>query len=316
MKSSTFSFQAPDDAEIHVFKWLPESSVRGVVQIAHGLAEHAGRYARLAEELTKAGFAVYANDHRGHGETAKREEDVGIFAEQDGWARVLADLHQLNGIVRKENPGVPVIVMGHSMGSFFVQHMMFVHPDDADAVVMSGTNGKPPPIATVGMYVAKLERARLGKRGKSRLLHSMGFGAFNKEFKPARTELDWLSRDAAEVDKYIADQRCGFVSSTQLWIDLLFGLDVIARADNQARVRKDLPVYMFAGSRDPVGGFTAGVTQLIGAYQKAGLNNIEHRFYEGARHETLNETNRAEVMGHLVAWLDKIISARASAAAA
>ena len=209
MKSSTFSFTAPDGTDIHVFKWLPESTVRGAVQIAHGLAEHAGRYARLAEELTKAGFAVYADDHRGHGQTAKREQDVGIFTEHDGWARVLGDLHQLNGIVRKEQPGVPVIVMGHSMGSLFVQNLLFAHPDDADAAVFSGTSGKPPAIAKVGIYVAKIERARLGKRRPSTFLDGMGFGAFNKAFKPTRTAFDWLSRDAAEVDKYVADKRCG-----------------------------------------------------------------------------------------------------------
>lgn len=315
MKSSTFTFKASDGADIHVYKWLPgKPGVRGVVQIAHGLAEHAGRYARLAEELTRAGFAVYADDHRGHGQTAARDEDVGIFAEEDGWARVLGDLHQLNGIVRAEHPGVPVVVMGHSMGSYFVQNLLFAHPGDADAAVLSGTSGKPPAIAKIGVYVAKLERARLGKRGASALLDSLGFGAFNKAFKPTRTAFDWLSRDGAEVDKYVADKRCGFSASTQLWVDLLGGLDTIARAENQARVNKELPLYVFAGSRDPVGERTASVQQLLGAYQRAGLKNVEHRFYEGARHETLNEINRGEVTSDLLTWLDKALAARRAAA--
>ena len=319
MMSSTFSFLAKDNTDIHVFKWLPDANtgggIRGAIQIAHGLAEHAGRYARVAEELTKAGFAVYANDHRGHGQTAKRDEDVGIFSEHDGWSCVLADVHQLNGIIRAEHPGVPVVVMGHSMGSYFVQHLLFAHPEDADAAIMSGTSGKPPAIAKVGIYVAKLERARLGKRGQSALLNTLGFGAFNKAFKPTRTAFDWLSRDPAEVDKYIADKRCGFVATSQLWVDLLGGLDTIASANNQARVNKDLPLYIFAGARDSVGEHTASVQQLIGAYQKAGLKNVEHRFYPGARHETLNETNRSEVTADLLAWLHRVLAARTSIAA-
>lgn len=316
MKASTFTFQAQDGVDIHVYKWLPDGGVRGVVQIAHGLAEHAARYGRLAEALTGAGLAVYANDHRGHGRTAKAETDVGIFAERDGWARVLGDLHELNRIARRELPGVPVAVLGHSMGSFFVQHLLFAHPDDADAAVLSGTSGKPPAIAKVGIYVAKLERMRLGMRGKSALLHTMGFGAFNAKFKPARTPLDWLSRDPAEVDKYIADPRCGFESSTQLWIDILGGLDEIARSENQARVKKDVPIYLFAGSRDPVGDFTKSVQQLMGAYRRAGLRDLHAKFYEGGRHESLNEINRDEVTSDLLAWLEQKVLARASSAAA
>lgn len=319
MKASTFSFSAPDGVDIHVFKWEPDAATtktkKGVVQIAHGMAEHAARYARLAESLTAAGFVVYANDHRGHGQTAKSDDDVGFFAAADGWSRVLGDIHQLNGIVRKENPGLPVVVMGHSMGSFFVQNLLFAHPEDADAAVLSSTTGKPPAIAKIGIYVARLERKRVGARGKSGLLHELGFGAFNKPFKPARTALDWLSRDPAEVDKYVADKRCGFVASTQLWIDLLGALDVIAAPENQRKVRKDVPLYIFSGTRDPVGDMTKGPRQLMAAYRAAGLTDIEHKFYEDARHETLNETNRDEVVRDLLAFLERAVSTRAAKAA-
>lgn len=319
MKSSTFSFAAADGVDIHTFKWSPDDGanrpVRGVVQIAHGLAEHAARYERLAQTLTDAGFVVYANDHRGHGRTAKSDDDVGFFAAQDGWSRVLGDIHQLNGIARKENPGVPVVVMGHSMGSFFLQHLLFAHPEDADAAVLSGTSGKPPAIAKIGIYIARLERKRVGAKGKSGLLHEMGFGAFNKGFKPARTALDWLSRDNDEVDKYVNDKRCGFVSTTQLWIDLLGGLDIIAKRENQARVRKDVPLYIFSGTRDPVGDFTNGPRQLMAAYRAVGITNIEHKFYADARHETLNEINRDEVVKDLLAFLEKAEASRAAKAA-
>lgn len=316
MKSSTFSFTAPDGVDIHAFKWEPDAgALKGVIQIAHGMAEHAARYERLATSLTGAGFVVYANDHRGHGKTAKSDADVGFFSATDGWSRVLADIHQLNGIVRKEHAGLPVVVMGHSMGSFFVQNLMFAHPEDLDVAVLSGTTGKPPAIAKIGIYVARLERKRVGARGTSGLLHEMGFGAFNKPFKPSRTPLDWLSRDPIEVDKYVADKRCGFIASTQVWIDLLGGLDLIAKPENQRKVRKDLPVYIFSGSRDPVGDMGKGPKQLIGAYRAAGLTNIEHKLYEDARHETLNETNRDEVTSDLLAFLERAVSARKAKAA-
>jgi alpha-beta hydrolase superfamily lysophospholipase len=228
---------------------------------------------------------------------------------------VLGDIHQLNGIARKENPNVPVVVMGHSMGSFFVQNLMFAHPEDLDAAVLSGTTGKPPAIAKIGIYVARLERKRVGARGTSGLLHEMGFGAFNKPFKPARTALDWLSRDPLEVDKYVADKRCGFVASTQLWIDLLGGLDFIAKPDNQRKIRKDLPVYIFSGARDPVGDMGKGPMSLIAAYRAAGLTNIEHKIYPDARHETLNETNRDDVVRDLLAFLERALAARVAKAA-
>lgn len=315
MKSSTFSFTAPDGVDIHVYKWEPEAPARAIVQLEHGVAEHALRYARLAESLTAAGFAVYANDHRGHGKTAKSDEELGTFATENGWARVLGDIHQLNGIVRRENPGLPVVVMGHSMGSFFVQNLLFAHPEDADAAVLSATTGKPPAIAKIGIYVARFERKRLGARKGSGLLHEMGFGAFNKAFKPNRTAYDWLSRDPVEVDKYIADKHCGFTFSTQVWIDLLGALDLISKPENQRKVRKDLPIYVFAGTRDPAGENTKGPRQLIAAYRAAGLTNIEHKFYDDARHETLNETNRDEVVRDLLAFLERAVSARAAKAA-
>ena len=174
-------------------------------------------------------------------------------------------------------------------------------------VVLSGSNGKPPALASLGKVIARLERLRLGRRGRSALLDQMGFGAFNKPFEPARTRFDWLSRDPAEVDRYIADPLCGGASSTQLWIDLLGGLSRIARRSLQKRIPKTLPIHLIAGGPyDPVTGNTKGLEQLIGAYRKAGLTRISHRFYAGARHELFNETNRDEVTADLINWLNEL----------
>ncbi len=304
MQSSPFTHPAADGGVLSVYRWLPPRQAKAVVQIAHGLAEHAGRYARLAQALTDAGYAVYANDHRGHGRTARTPEDLGFFAERGGWRRCIDDLWEVNRRLAADHPGLPIVLVGHSMGSFMAQHLMSEHGDALAGVALSGSGGKPPPLAVAGRLIARIERLRLGPRGKSALLHAFSFGAFNKPFEPARTPFDWLSRDANEVDKYIADPLCGFRPSVQLWIDMLDALGDITSAKSQARIPKRLPIYIIAGSHDPVGANTKSIEQLLAAYRAAGVERVTHRFYPGARHEVFNETNREEVTRDLIAWLE------------
>jgi alpha-beta hydrolase superfamily lysophospholipase len=294
----------PDGAAVYVHCWQARTPPRAIVQIAHGLAEHGGRYARLAEALTGAGYGVYANDHRGHGRTAASPDALGFFAESGGWAKCVEDLWRINRRIADSHPGVPIVLLGHSMGSFFAQNFIAEHGDALAGAVLSGSNGKPPAVAVIGKLIARIERLRLGARGRSPVLDRLGFGAFNERFRPARTPFDWLSRDPAEVDRYIADPLCGFSASTQLWIDLLGGLSLIARPALQAKIPKDLPIHLIAGDQDPVNGDIKGLEQLIGAYRRAGLRRVSHRFYAGARHELFNETNRDEATADLVAWLD------------
>ena len=305
MRADTFSFKAEDTTELFVYRWLPDEGVarKGVVHIAHGMAEHAARYARFAEALTAAGYAVYGNDHRGHGQTAKGPGDLGAFG-SGGFKRAVQDLEQLLVLEKSESPGLPVFLFGHSMGSFLTQAFLIESGAALKGAILSGSSGKPSLLASAGRLVARLERARLGAGGKSKLLNTVSFDAFNKAFAPNRTGFDWLSRDAAEVDKYVADPLCGFEVTTQLWVDVLDANADNARPDRQARVPAALPVYVFAGSEDPVGEKTASLKQLVGAYQKAGLKDVTHRFYQGGRHEMLNETNRDEVTRDVVAWLD------------
>jgi alpha-beta hydrolase superfamily lysophospholipase len=193
------------------------------------------------------------------------------------------------------------------LGSYVAQAFLIDHVAEIQATVLSGSNGKPPPIATIGRVLSRLERMRIGERGTSRLLTNLSFGAFNKQFAPNRTAFDWLSRDNAEVDKYVADPLCGFPVSTALWVDLLDSLAAISKPKLQTRIPKDLPVYIFAGALDPVSEKTRGLAQLVAAYRAAGLKDVTHRFYPEARHETLNETNRDEVTRDLVSWLDSHI---------
>jgi alpha-beta hydrolase superfamily lysophospholipase len=308
MRSDTFSLTGRDGASIHVHRWLPDqgSEVRGIVQIAHGMAEHGARYARFADALTKHGYAVYADDHRGHGKTAS-EADLGHFGDTHGWELVTSDLLALGKRARSEHPGKKLIFFGHSMGSFFGQAILQKHAREYDGMIFSGTNAPGSVLERAGSGVARIERLRAGVRGKSSLLTFLSFGSFNDAFKPARTDFDWLSRDPAEVDKYIADPRCGFHCTTELWVQLLEGLRSIATSGFGA-VPKDFPVHLFAGDRDPVGRASKGVVELHQRLQSVGLTRSTIRLYPEGRHEMLNEISRDEVMADVVAVLDRMIA--------
>jgi alpha-beta hydrolase superfamily lysophospholipase len=306
--SSNFTLTAADGVILFVYRWLPDRAPRAVVQIVHGLAEHAGRYARLAQALTDAGYAVYADDHRGHGRTASRDEERGFFAERDGWRKCLDDLWRLNRWISAERPGLPVFLIGHSMGSFMAQQFISEHGEALAGALLSGSSGRPPPaLAAVARLVARIERLRLGPRGQSALVGRLTFGTFNKRFEPARTPFDWLSRDAAEVDKYLADPLCSTPLRVQLALDVLDALVDVTSAARQARIPKHLPIHVIAGSRDPVSAETRTLDQLLAAYRAAGLTAVTHRFYPEARHELFNETNRGEVTRDVLTWLAAIV---------
>jgi alpha-beta hydrolase superfamily lysophospholipase len=307
MQESTFVFSAPDGTQIFVYRWFPQDRPAAVVQIVHGLAEHAARYRRLAEALANAGFASFGCDLRGHGRTVRTADELGFFAESEGWRKCLEDLCQLNQIISAEHPGVPVVMLGHSLGATLVRQLLIEYGDALAGAVLSGSSGQPTPLALAGRAIARAEKLRLGARGKSALIRTLTFESFNKRFQPARTKFDWLSRDPAEVDKYAADPLCGFTPSVQLWIDLLDAWHDIAKSCTG--IPKNLPVYVISGTHDPVSAGTRMLEPMLAQYRAAGLK-VEHRFYPAARHELLNETNRDEVTTDLIKWIARALSAR------
>ena len=306
MKSDTFTFKTSDGIQIFTYRWMPDeaSAVKGVVQIAHGMAEHAARYERFADALTKAGYAVYANDHRGHGKTAGSQDNLGYFADENGWEKVVEDMHTLTGIIKKENPNKPFFLFGHSMGSFLSRHYSMLYASELTGLILSGTGGDPGAIGKIGLFVAKMDAMFHGRKAKSEIMNKLSFGAFNSAFKPNRTDYDWLSRDNAEVDKYINDPLCGTVFTAGFFCDMLGGLDFINNKENIGRIPKNLPIYLFSGAKDPVGGNTKGVNQVYNSLKNAGIGDLTLKFYENGRHESLNEINRDEVSLDVIAWLD------------
>ena len=302
MPESQFDFRADDGQTLLARRWLPEGRPHAVVQIVHGLTEHSARYTRLAAALNEAGYGVYAADLRGHGPKAAAA-DLGHFADEGGWDKVVGDLWTLNRLIAKEQPGVPIVLLGHSLGSFLGRSFIAEHSDALAGVVLSGSSGKPPMIATLGRLIAREERLRLGRRGKSDPIFHMWFGDFNKPFKPARTAFDWLSRDEKEVDAYVADPYCGFPFTTQLAIDVLDALPRATSPASLAAIRKDMPIYVFSGERDPVG---ANIKGLITDLKAAGFTRAHDPplSRRPARDAERNQPRRGDARPHRVARRD------------
>ncbi len=303
MKENAGTLRGTDDGAIHVYRWFPEEAHANgdVIQIIHGLGEHAARYRRLAERLTDAGYLVLAHDQRGHGRTSQGNLP-GHFADEDGWDKVLDDVDRVRQEARRLAPNSRLILLGHSMGSYVAQAYLLRHPSAADALVLSGSTFASRGQLRVFRVIAAIEKLRQGRRGRSALLEKLSFGAFNKEFRPNRTEFDWLSRDPVEVDRYITDPLCGGRSTNQLWRDLTGGLVDITSVPALRQLPAGLPLYILGGEKDPVGG-AKGLSRLYDAYREAGLVRTQLKLYPEGRHEMFNETNRDEVVSDLIAWL-------------
>jgi alpha-beta hydrolase superfamily lysophospholipase len=290
MESSIrFTYPAEDGVEIVSYRWDPAGQPRGAVQLTHGMGEHMQRYSALARGLTDRGLVVYGQDHRGHGATARSADELGQLG-PDGWTQLVHDIDLLASRIHDEQPGLPLVLIGHSMGSFAVQQYLLDHSDRVDAVVLTGTTA-------LDLLEPALD-----------LEKPIDLAAFNAAFAPARTEFDWLSRDEAIVDAYIADPRCGFGIDTDGAKGMFAGARRMADPGQVAAIRSGLPVYIAAGELDPVNADLALLNVLVDRYRAAGLADVTVRTYPGARHEILNETNRDEVVASILGWLDRVLS--------
>jgi alpha-beta hydrolase superfamily lysophospholipase len=306
MKHDAFWLDASDHTRLYVNAWMPLTSPRAVVMLSHGMAEHSGRYARLGAALTDAGFALYAHDQRGHGRTAANGV-LGHYADRDGWNTVVGDLASLSASIGQRHPGVPVFLLGHSMGSYIAQAYLLHHSASVQGAVLSGSNFQPVSLYRSAAVIARLERWRQGATGRSAIIEFLSFGSFNKAFKPVRTPFDWLSRDQREVDKYVNDPLCGFRCTNQFWLDMLGGLQQISKKSNLAQIDKSLPILIIGGECDPVSEGKR-LKDLAGALTDTDHALVTLKLYPQARHEILNETNREEVTHDLLAWLEQALS--------
>lgn len=296
-----FYFPSNGKGMIHGCRWEPEGEPKAVLQIVHGIAEYAARYEEFATFMAKQGFLVVAEDHMGHGESIG-DGATGYF--EGGWFKAVADTHRLLTYTRMEYPDIPYVMLGHSMGSFMLRTMLIKYPRaDISAAIICGTAWMHRGLINSAMATATM--ACKGDRADkpSKMLNSLMFGTYNCKVEHKRTDFDWLTRDAAVVDAYIADPLCGFTVTAGLARDMLGGMRFNQESENLAKMRKDLPVLFIAGSDDPVGSYGEGVTRAYKEFVKAGMEQVDIRLYPLCRHELLNEINRDEVYAYILQWL-------------
>lgn len=301
---NAFKLYSDDGHVQQCFTWLPSESAKGVVVLAHGMGEHAGRYHDVAVWLAEQGWAVYAHNHRGHGE---EPEVRGWFAAENGWKHVVADLDRLVEKAREDYLSLPVVLFGHSMGSFISRSYFLEHGAKLSGLVLSATGYRQAPLSRVLRMVARI----VGRKGQmdqpSRFMSWLIFGSFNLGFLPVKTPVDWLSRDREQIDRYLNDPLCGFDMTPGLWKDLFDGIiDMEQREKLGERLARGCPVLLMAGSRDPVSLGSLALRQLAKRYRKAGLADVSIHVYPGGRHEMLNEINREQVLQDIQAWLSKV----------
>lgn len=306
-KIKTLAFNSGDPGDHYYHQWSPIKPT-GWLHIMHGMAEHSVRYAGLAGFLNQHGIMVTAGDHRGHGLTGSAMDSLYHVADNNGWNQMVDDQWQLINHIATEQ-SLPLIILGHSMGSFMATHFCERYNAQLNeslnlkGLILSGSNYELPGVFKVLSGLAKIERLRVGPRSTSNVLEGLFFGAFNRAFKPNRTESDWLSRDHEMVDRYIADPMCGGAMTTQSWYDFLRGLGDMLTPKALAQISAELPVYLFAGHLDPVGKQGKGVTKFQKMLKQVGIKQVDLKLYADARHEMTNETNRSVVYEDILNWL-------------
>ena len=301
-----FFFKSGSGARLHGCRWTPDSQVRAVLQIVHGIAEYVERYDGFANFLNRQGILVVAEDHMGHGKSISQECPQGYFA--GGWQTAVDDTYRLTRDTMAEFRDVPFILFGHSMGSFMARTILAKYPDSGiTAAVICGTGWQPAPVLAAGKAACALVCRAKGERAPSPLLQAMAFGTYNRKVEYPRTPYDWLSRDNSVVNAYKADPLCGFTPTAGLMRDMMEGIAYIQREENLAKMGKALPVLSIAGGDDPVGSYGAGVRTAAEAFRKAGMERVDVRIYPLCRHELLNEINREEIMDDVSRWIDGVL---------
>jgi len=311
MKKEFGFLPAQDGARLAWYLFECDGNPKGVIQICHGMAEYAMRYEGFAEAACAHGFAVWAHDHRGHGQSAGSLDRVGYLADGDGFTRVVEDLRLMNTAVTERFPSVPVILFAHSFGSFVGQRYIQLYGSQLAGCILSGSSGPKPVLVTLGRLVADLRSFMRGRYKKDYFLNTLMFGSYNKGIKNPRGPNAWLSRDTTEVEKYDASPWTGFVCTTGFFQDCMHGLSCIHTRSCMAQVPALLPIFIVAGLKDPVGNYGKTLPILKRLFLQAGVQDVQLKLYPGARHEILNEINRHEVTADIFNWIEGHITAPA-----
>ena len=293
--------------KIHARMCVPDAEPRAIVQIIHGIAEYIDRYDEFMSFLADNGIIAVGTDHLGHGKSIESEEQTGFFAYDNGWDYVVRDEEVLRLAMHENYPELPIIVFGHSMGSFMARTLLIRYPDAFNAAIISGTGNQGAALVNGGLFMGNLVTGLKGAHHYSKFLNNLAFGSYNEIYDNPKTEYDWLSRDEANVQKYIDDPLCGFIPSCSLFRDMMTGVKFITNKKHLTAMNKDMPVYFMSGDMDPVGECGKGVQKAYNNFLEAGMKDVSIKLYPGGRHEMLNEINKDEVYTDILAWLDSKI---------
>lgn len=287
--------------------WKGEGEPKAIFQIVHGMAEHIDRYDDFARFLAGNGYVIFGNNHIGHGNSVTDRQNLGHIGGKNGYENMVDDIHTLMQIAKENYPGLPIILFGHSMGSLLVRLFTERWAGEIDGLILCGTSGNNP-LTSTGLALINTIAAVKGWRYRSRFIDNMAFGSYNDKIDKKRTKFDWLSVNEDNVDNYIADDDCGVMFTLGGFYNLMMTLKLVTRKDWGTHLPKNLPVLLISGADDPVGGYKKGVAETANRLRSAGVKKIELKFYEGMRHEILNENEPDEVYEDLLNWSEKIIT--------
>ena len=307
MKKEEFYFDSRDgETGIHGIRWMPDEGAgkaKGIIQIIHGMEEYVGRYEDFAKFMTDHGFIVTGEDHLGHGDTVTEGGTYGYFCKQDPATVIVRDVHRLKKITQDKFPGLPIIIMGHSMGSFIARNYIYRYGTGINMAIIMGTGSTPGSVLNLGTFLSKVTGLFKGEKSKAKLISSMGFGGYFKKIPERRTDYDWLSANEKNVDAYIADPKCGFGFTANGYLALFELMKRMQKDVNVDAVPKDLPLYFVSGEDDPVGNYGEGVKQAAETYKNAGVRDVTVKLYKGDRHEILNEDDKETVKEDILKWI-------------
>ena len=293
-----------DGHQVYVRIYKPKGTPIGNFHILHGMAEHGGRYDVFAKSLADQGYFVTAHDHRGHGQTAELNGQLGFFGEENGFQRVVDDVFDIIQHYNVDPNNREIVLFGHSMGSFIARRVIQLYSGIIDKCILCGT-GVTTTVHQLGNKLARTLCYVNGKNVQSQLMNKLSFGSFNRNIINPKTIYDWLCDNEEEVELYMQDPLCGFVPTNQFFVDLTEGLLLINQKEEMKNIRKDLPILLISGSEDPVGNKGSGVFKVANDMNAAGLTDVVVYLFEGMRHEILKEKNREHVYSVMTRWLNR-----------
>lgn len=293
--------------KIHAVRYIPDGEIKAILQIAHGMVEYIERYEAFALFLASKGFLVTGNDHLGHGKSIRSKEEWGYFAKEDGNRAVYYDMYQLTQITKENYPKLPYFLLGHSMGSFYTRQYLCEFGHELQGVIIMGTGCQPLALVQIGRFLTKFISLFKGWNYRSNFINNMAFGSYNKQFEPARTSKDWLTKDTAIVDKYVSDECCNFVFTLNAYYNMFTGISRLYNKKLLSNMPKELPVFFVAGEDDPVGDYGKGVRKAVAMFKEIGMKHVSLKLYPTDRHEILNETDREQVYDDLYRWLNALL---------